>query len=30
MNKPDWYLAPASIACVAALTVIVLIVVGAW
>jgi hypothetical protein len=30
MNKPDWYVVPASIACVGALTVIFLIVVGAW
>jgi len=30
MNTPDWYVVPASIASVAALSVIILIVVGAW
>ena len=30
MKTPDWYEVPASIACIAALTVIALIVVGIW
>lgn len=30
MNTPEWYTVPATIACVAAVAVIVLIVVGAW
>jgi hypothetical protein len=30
MKVPDWYALPASIACIAALILIALIVVGAW
>jgi hypothetical protein len=30
MNVPDWHAVPASIACIAAFTLIALIVLGAW